>query len=217
MLLLDIMPSFEILENKTRKRIILEFLKTQKIISYDYIKNITKDDTSRPDYHLNLLVENNLIKRTKGRGNYKLNEIMIQPLRKAFDIKVPICLIGGLGKEISLFVDVIDALQQLSIIPRKYILITSPEIKEQFNSLNFNKDYQIETIVHKLDYQTVLRENYTEIHDLFEKIIKEQIHGFEIICELTGSTKPVSIALMILGERYGLQRIYFSGKKIIWI
>ena len=211
------MPSFEILENGIRKKIILEFFKTQKIIPYDYIKNIIKSDTSRPDYHLNLLVENNLIKRTKGRGNYKLNEIMIQSLRKTFDIKVPICLIGGLGKEISLYVDVIDALQQLSIIPKRYILITSLEIKEQFNSLDFNKGYQIEPIVYQLDYQTVLRENYTEIYELFEKIIKEQIHEFEIICELTGSTKPVSIALMVLGERYGLQRIYFSGKKLIWI
>lgn len=71
------MPSFEILKNNTRKKIILEFFKTQKIMTYDYIKNIVKNDTSRPDYHLNLLVENNLIKRIKGRGNYKLNEIMI--------------------------------------------------------------------------------------------------------------------------------------------
>jgi len=211
------MNTLEILENIICKKIIQEFLKTPKIINYEFIKELVKDKTSRPDYHLNLLVENNLIIRTKGRGNYKLNEIMIQPLRKAFDIKVPLCLIGGLGKEISLFIDVIDALQQLSIIPRKYILATSPEIKEQFISLNFNKDYQIETIVHQLDYQTVLRENYTEIHELFEKIIKEQIYEFEIICELTGSTKPVSIALMDLGEQYGLQRIYFSGKKIIWI
>ena len=211
------MPSFEILKNNTRKKIILEFFKTQKIMTYDYIKNIVKNDTSRPDYHLNLLVENNLIKRIKGRGNYKLNEIMIQNLRKAFNIIVPICLIGGLGKEISLFVDVIDALQQLSIIPKKYILATSPEIKEQFNSLKFNKDYQIEIIVHALEYQTILRENYTEIYELFEKIIKEQIYEFEIICELTGSTKPVSIALMVLGEQYRLQRIYFSGKKIMWI
>ena len=211
------MSHFEILDNKVRKKIISKFLKANGIVSYDEIKNIIQSETSRPDYHLNLLVENNLIKRTKGRGNYKLNEIMIQPLRKAFDIKVPVCLIGGLGKEISLFVDIIDALHQLSIIPRKYILATSPEMKEQFNSLNFNKDYQIEPIVYQLDYQTVLRENYTEIHELFENIIREQIYKFEIICELTGSTKPVSIALMILGERYGLQRIYFSGKKIMWI
>ena len=211
------MPFFEILENKTRKRIILEFLKTQKIISYDYIKNIIKDDTSRPDYHLNLLVENNLIKRTKGRGNYKLNEIMIQSLRKTFNIKVPVCLIGGLGKEISLFVDIIDALQRLSIIPRKYIMLTSPEIKEQFNNLIFNKDYQIEINIYDFDYQTILRENFNEIYKFLEKVIKEQINENEIICELTGSTKPVSIALMVLAEQYGLQRMYFSGQKIIWI
>lgn len=211
------MAYFEILDNKVRKKIILEFLKAKGVISYDKIKISVRNTTSRPDYHLNLLVENNLIIRTKGRGNYKLNKTMIQPLRKAFDIKVPICLIGGLGKEISLFVDIIDALQQLSIIPKKYILATSPEVKEQFNSLNFNKDYQIEPIVYQLDYQTVLRENYTEIYELFKKIIEEQIYEFEIICELTGSTKPMSIALMVLGEHYRLKRIYFSGKKIIWI
>ena len=211
------MSHFEILDNNIRKKIILRFLEAKKNVSYDELKSLIQDETSRPDYHLNLLVENDFIKRIKGRGNYILNEKKIQPLRDEFEIKVPVCLIGGLGTELSLYVDILDALQQLSILPKKYILLTSPEIKAKYNELNYNENYPIKTILQEFDYQAILREKYPKIYNVLETFIKNEIHDFEVICELTGSTKPVSIALMVLGEQYGLQRIYFSGKKIIWI
>ena len=211
------MPLFEILGNNVRKKILFEILKTPRNLNYDNIKEIVKNDTSRPDYHLNLLVENNLILRTKGRGNYQINEKHIQPLRSYFKIKVPICLLGGLGLELSLYVDIIDALKQISIIPNKYILITSPEIKKQFENLNSSEKTQMETVMYDFDYQKILREDYQKVHNVLKNLIQKEIYDFEIICELTGSTKPVSIALMALGEQYNLQRIYFSGKKLIWI
>lgn len=212
------MSLLEILENSSiRRKIIQLFLETTKIINYDNIKKIVKNDTSRPDYHLNLLVENNLILRTKGRGNYQINEKQIQFLRSYFKIKVPICLLGGLGLELSLYVDIIDALKQISIIPNKYILITSPEIKKQFENLNSSEKTQMETVMYEYDYQKILREDYQKVHNVLKNLIQKEIYDFEIICELTGSTKPVSIALMALGEQYNLQRIYFSGKKLIWI
>lgn len=211
------MTSFEILENSTRRKILSEFFTSQKIVNYNDIKLLVNDDTSRPDYHLNLLVEHQLIKRTKGRGNYILNELMIQPLRNFFNIKAPICLLGGLGKIISLYIDILDALRKVSIIPAKYIIITSPEIKSEFKKIHTSNEYSVDTIIQTHDYQTILRESYSNLENYFEKIIKNEIFEFEIICELTGSTKPVSIALMKLAENYSLQRIYFSGKKLIWL
>jgi len=122
-----------------------------------------------------------------------------------------------LGLELSLYVDIIDALKQISIIPNKYILITSPEIKKQFENLNSSEKTQMETVMYEYDYQKILREDYQKVHNVLKNLIQKEIYDFEIICELTGSTKPVSIALMALGEQYNLQRIYFSGKKLIWI
>ncbi|MHA1337989.1 MAG: hypothetical protein ACTSPW_19990 [Promethearchaeota archaeon] len=209
------MESFDILNNKIRKKILKEFLTKKKELKYDYFKEFLKDDTSRPDYHLNLLVKNNFLYKIKGRGNYKLNEKLINPLRSYFGIKKPVCLIGGLG-DISLYIDVLDALKQYSIIPNKYIIITSPERKKEweecFNELNGN----MKTLIINKEFK-FLREKFEEICNILEEQIKNEIYNHEIICELTGGTKPVSIALMLLGEQYKLQRIYYSGNKIIWI
>ncbi len=208
------MPSIDILENETRKKIINEFLRVKDIIDYNDIKKVVEHDTSRPDYHLNLLVENHFIRRIRGRGKYRLNEIMVQPLRELLKIKVPICLIGGLGIEISLYVDVLDALRKVSLIPQKYILLTSPEVKAKFTNLNKELSQKIETILYELDYQTVLRENYAKLKELLDQIVRKEILNFDILCELTGGTKPISIALMELSKEYHLQSIYYSGKKI---
>ncbi|MHA1150830.1 MAG: hypothetical protein ACTSR8_21630 [Promethearchaeota archaeon] len=212
------MLKFELLENPVRRKIILEFLKRDlNALNYDTIKELVSNDTSRPDYHLNLLIEKQFLLRLKGRGNYKLNEKMIQRLRVFFNQKVPVCLIGGLGTELSLFIDILDALRRISIIPNKYIILTSPEIKKEFESLNLKTQVDLIVSLKTFDYQTVLRENYLEIYQNVEKYIKKALNSYEIICELTGSTKPVSLALIVLANEFGLKCIYYSGKKIIWI
>ncbi|MFX1260027.1 MAG: hypothetical protein ACFFAN_19430 [Promethearchaeota archaeon] len=217
------MSEFEILENSpTRLKIIEAFLEGNEVIEYSFVKDLVEKDTNRPDYHLNLLVENNLIRRIKGRGNYKLNEPMIQPLRNKYmkKKKVPIYLIGGLGTQLDLYTDILDALRKVSIIPKTYFLITSKEIKPQFNKTykSFSVEItQTKPILETVDFQTVLREGYSELYKKFDEIIKKEIYNYEIICELTGSTKPVTIALMKLAEKYRLQVIYYSGQKINWI
>ena len=130
--------------------------------------------------------------------------------------KENICLIGGLGL-IELYVSLLDSLElKYNIIPKKYHLITSPEKHLKFRDHNLDKD-KVYNIIHEFDYQTVLRENYPEVYENFKRIIEDEINHFEIVCELTGGTKPVSIALTVLGEEFNLPRIYFSGKKIISI
>lgn len=211
------MQSFEVLDNPTRKKIILEFIKAQNDkLEYSDIKELVDKDTSRPDYHLNLLVEGGLIKRTKGRGFYKLNEISIQPLRNHFNEPMPICLMGGLG-EVSLYTNILKNFEDISISPKKYILITSPERHDDFKKSDKDKYSKISTEIHEIDYQSILRENYPIVHDLLENLIKENIYEYEIICEITGGTKPVSTALFDLSMKYGLRKCYFSGRKIMWI
>jgi len=209
--------TFELLENHIRKKIIIEFLKNKGTLTYEQVKELVINDTNRPDYHLGLLVENYYLQRIKGKGNYKINEKIIQPLREFLKIKAPICLIGGFGIEPSLFIDIIDALTQLSIIPKKYILITSPEAKSKFFKIKNQSEIKIKIDIKEFDYMSILRENYEKIHQEIENIVIKEIMKYNLICELTGGTKPITIALMKIAEEYHLNRIYFSGKKILWL
>jgi len=208
--------SFEVLENPNRKKIMKEFIKTKQELNYEYFLNLLEDDTTRVDWHLARLVEAGFLRRTKRRGYYKLNEKKIQVLRNYFGEIVPICLIGGLG-QLDLFSDVLIAMRQLSVIPIKYILISSPEIKEAFKDFNKGEFQTVSTEFIELDYQSILRENYPEVYKCTEKAIKKEIKEHEIICELTGGTKTVSLALMDLSTKYHLKRCYYSGRKIIWL
>ena len=207
----------EIFDNPSRSTIMQMFpLDKRQKIPYDDIKEKVKNLTSRPDYHLSLLVDYGLLRRAKGRGLYLLNEIAIQSLRKYFTETAPICLIGGLG-DLSLFTDMLEAFEKISIIPQKYILFTSPEVNDTFKTIHKGRFARVETEVHEMDYQTVLRENYDNVYEELKKAINEEIYNFEIVCEITGGTKPVSVALMNLGSYYSLRKSYFSGRKIIWI
>ncbi|MEE9378979.1 MAG: hypothetical protein V3V33_13185 [Candidatus Lokiarchaeia archaeon] len=209
---------FEVLKNPNRERIIREFIDSNEALEFSFIKDLVSDPdgTSRPDYHLDELVKAGLLKRIKKRGFYKLNERNIQKLRIEFQKTVPVCLVGGLGIP-TLFTDILAALEEISILPKKYIMITSPDYHEEFRRFEKGKYSEMKTIVHEFDYQSVLRENYNKVYTELEKIIKKEIYEFEIICEVTGGTKPVSIALLNLSNHYSLRRCYFSGRKIIWI
>ena len=207
----------EIFDNPSRSTIMQMFpLDKRQKIPYDDIKEQVKNLTSRPDYHLSLLVDYGLLRRAKGRGLYLLNEIAIQSLRKYFNETPPICLIGGLG-DLSLFTDLLESFEKISITPQKYILFTSPEVNDTFKTIHKGRFARVEIEVHELDYQTVLRENYNTLYEELKKSINEESYNFEIICEITGGTKPVSVALMNLGSIYSLRKSYFSGRKIIWI
>ncbi len=207
----------EILKNRHRKKIIMEFIRAQNELDYEYVKSFLKHDTTRPDYHLSELVDAGLLERTIRRGFYKLSEKNVQTLRNKFNIITPICLVGGLA-QVDLFVGVLKAYEeQYSISPKKYVIITSPEIHDQFNQLEKQKYKHIQVEIVELDYQSVLRENYLKVYEVAETQIKQAIHQFEVICEITGGTKPVSLALNNLSIIYSLRKSYYSGRKIIWI
>lgn len=206
-------------EDKNREKIILMFLEddSKEIYEFNEISSylINKKMSKRADHHLKRLVKDGMLEKTE-RGSYTLNAIARQPLRNYYKKTVPICLIGGLGIP-TLFNDVLAAFEEISILPRKYVLFTSPDYHEEFRKLDKSKYEEVETVVREFDYQKVLRENYQQIYEELEKILKEEIKNYEIVCEITGGTKPVSIALLNLSTEYSLRRCYFSGRKIIWI
>ena len=116
-----------------------------------------------------------------------------------------------------MFSDVLSALEEVSILVKKYILVTSPEISKDFKQFDKGKYSKIKIEVKELDYQSILRENYLEIHKTLKTLILKNLTNFEVMCELTGGTKPISLALRDLSEKYRLRRLYYSGKKILWL
>ncbi len=212
------MPTFEVLENPVRDTIIRKFLEKKEIINYKEIKALVGEDTSRPDYHLNILVESGFVERTKGRGNYELNKQKIQLLRKRYEILVPICLIGGLG-DVSLYANILDSLREVSIIPKEYFLLTSLKVKNKFRKSfsenNIQKKYDVKESFQIFNYETELKGDIIEIKDQAEKIIQKKIIEYEVICELTGGTKLATIALSNLSEKYNLRKI--TGDQIKWL
>ena len=206
-------------EDKNREKIILLFLDDLSKERYEFNEIshylISQNMSKRADHHLKRLVKDEILKKTE-RGSYALNELAIQPLRNYYKKIVPICLIGGLGIP-SLFIHILAAFEEISVVPRKYVLFTSPDYHEEFRKLNRGKYEKVETFVKEFSYQDVLRENYSIIYDELEKSVVEEIKKFEIVCEITGGTKMVSIALLNLSTKYNLRRCYFSGRKILWI
>lgn len=204
-----------LLTEEARKRLI-QVLLDRKRAEYPELAKAVKEYTSRPDHHLSVLVKAKLLRR-EGRGTYTINPMALSGLRQQFNIVVPVALIGGLGKELTLYADILDALAKQSILPRKYVLITSPEIGEEFENTYPKEQRTIETDVIKLDYTTVLRENLPLIREKFEKLFEALIVENELICELTGGTKPVTITLLELAHRNNLRKFYFSGRRILWL
>jgi len=206
-------------EDENREKIILMFLEDDSKETYEYNEInrylVSQNMSKRADHHLKRLVRDKLLKKTE-RGSYALSELAIQPLRNYYKKIVPICLIGGLGIP-TLFNDILAALEAISILPKKYVLFTSPDYHEEFRKLDKGKYEEVETNVKEFSYQNVLKENYKQIYEAFETKLKEELPRFEVVCEITGGTKPVSIALLNLSIKYNLRRFYFSGRKIIWI
>lgn len=210
---------FEVLENRNRKKIVNEFIRKKTELEYSHISQLLsgEEGTNRPDFHLDVLVKAGILKRLKKRGYYKLNEKVIQPLRGHFNERLPICLIGGLGIYLELVSEILMSLQEFSLLPKKYIFITSPEIKDEFEKLDKSGFVNIDFEIFDYDYQEILRGEIEELYEILEKIIKKEIFSFEIICEITGGTKPVSLALNNLALEYGLNRSYYTGNRIIWL
>ncbi|MBN1800384.1 MAG: DUF1887 family protein [Candidatus Lokiarchaeota archaeon] len=126
------------------------------------------------------------------------------------------CMLGGLG-DVELFVDLLDALERdYGIVPKKYVLITSPEIHEKFKKGDLNLD-KVRSEIYEFDFQTVLREDIQKLKIVFKDIIDKIEKNHEIICDITGGTKPVSIALMSIATEKKLLKIYFSGRHFIKI
>lgn len=213
---MKLVSEFEVLDNPVREKIIKEFFKEKEILNYKHIKELVEQDTTRPDYHLNILVESDFLERTKGRGNYELNKEMIQPLRKKYNQMVPICIIGGLGL-VSLFEELIEQLKEISILPKKYIILTSEKIKKEFEEEKLDEVSEVEIGMELFDYKEVLRGDYERIYTEAKKLIEQELFKYEVICELTGGTKLVTIALNELADNYHLRKIYYNSETIKWL
>ena len=72
----------ELKKSHTREKIIKYFLKVGEIVNFREIKELLKNDSNRPDFHLKFLVESGYIERTEGRGSYRLKKSMYNAQEK---------------------------------------------------------------------------------------------------------------------------------------
>lgn len=208
------MVSISALESPIRQQIIHTMLTKGGIITYDQAKKDIKTIEGRLDYHLTHLVTENLLERVK-RGTYRIAPSNIQILREHFDIISPIALIGGLGQNYSLLTDLSQALREVSIVPLFRVIITSPEIAQDIRNDSLINQSQLEII--SLDYQTILRGNPLKIESYIDEWFLENYLKYSIVVDLTGGTKPATIALHDLAKKYRWKVVYFSSQDLIWL
>lgn len=202
-----------IMENKTRREI-LEILAEKGLVEFAELAATIKT-SQRVDYHLSFLQSQGIVER-ESRGIYRLNPRYVTMVRSKLKVSRPHMLIGGLGKEITLYVDLLDALKYHGYEPSKIIYITSPEVRDEVIK-SYGKDKTANTEFIVFPYVEVLRENIEVLLEASKNLVEKHIYRFEPLIDLTGGTKPTSLALLKVAQEYNLKALYFSSRKIIWI
>ena len=98
----------------------------------------------------------------------------------------------------------------------KIIYITSPEVRDEVIK-SYGKDKTANTEFIVFPYVEVLRENIEVLLEASKNLVEKHIYRFEPLIDLTGGTKPTSLALLKVAQEYNLKALYFSSRKIIWI
>ncbi len=200
----------ELVKSRARK-VILSFLCGREKAEFSEIIGRVKV-SRRVDYHVRFLIREGVIEKIE-RGVYRVKPGLLSIVRHVLDIKMPLLLIGGLGEEVTLYKDLRDALEVHGYKPDKVLYVTSPEVREKF--FKVYGEVGVNFIVQP--YKEVLRENLDKLIEITGRAVEENIFNHEILVDLTGGTKPLTIALLRQAVNYNLKALYFSGRKIIWI
>ncbi|MFX0174079.1 MAG: hypothetical protein ACFE9L_19510 [Candidatus Hodarchaeota archaeon] len=212
--MVEISTDLSVLESPIRKKIIQRILAQGGEISYQQAVQAFGNIGGRLDYQFSVLVSDGLLERAV-RGKYRISPSCIQELRNLFGIVSPIALIGGIGKDLSLLTDLSQALHKMSIVPSHRVVITSPEIAQHLREDTLIDQTHLEIIV--FGFQDILREKPREIKAAIQEWVFSHYLEYTIIADLTGGTKPVTIALFDLGRQYRWQLIYYSSRQLIWL
>ncbi len=133
----------------------------------------------------------------------------IQPLRDYFGLEAKRCYAGLLAEDN----DVENIRKALSLLtegkPDKVLLIASAEARIRLEGAF--RDLSPEWLV-------VDPEDYTGCFKLMDNKIQELVQIYSIVCDLTGGSKVMSLALSEVARKYSLKRLLVSKNgQLIWL
>jgi len=156
------------------------------------------------DFHLRVLKKENIVEATE--KGYRLRPERVQYFRDKFGIRVDVTLIAAASEEKDLDMAK-EVAAKANITPKDFVYLVSPERVEKLKRIIEEMGAILLTV------NSDPEKAFLEI----ERLVVEGIYVKEFVIDLSGSSKPLTIALMKLGEKYGLKRLYMKNGKVIFI
>lgn len=157
------------------------------------------------DFHLRVLRKEQIVEVTdKG---YRVKPEKVQYLRNKFNIKADVALIAGVDAEGD--VEKVErAAAKANIKPKETFYVVN---SERADALKGRVEKQGGVIL------AVNSENPENAFKELEKLLEEKVYDMEPVIDLSSAPRLMTIALMKLGEKYGLRRFLMKDGELIWI
>ncbi len=184
-----------------RGKIIRILLETGEISFRDLLVRLP---VTTLDFHLRVLKKENIVEATE--KGYRLRPERVQYFRDKFGIRVDVTLIAAASEEKDLDMAK-EVAAKANITPKGFVYLVSPERVEKLKRIVEEMGAILLTV------NSDPEKAFLEI----ERLVVEGIYVKEFVIDLSGTSKPLTIALMKLGEKYGLKRLYMKNGKVIFI
>ena len=183
-------------------------------------RSVTEISDAMLYFNLQALEGAGLIRRSRGRNNWKAKfaEIVpekIQLVRKYFGITVPIVCMGGLDDP-----EHVRGVRRVfrndtNLTPLKYIFVISNNFKRKIAGIP--KD----TVFEEFE-ENILEEDFEEVYRKIRSIVEREITNYEVVLDLTCGSRVCVLSLFKIAWEFGLRCFYVqrwgeNERRVIWI
>ena len=183
-------------------------------------RSVTEISDAMLYFNLQALESAGLIRRSRGRNNWKAKfaEIVpekIQLVRKYFGITVPIVCMGGLDNPEHMRGMRRVFKNDTNLTPAKYIFIISNNFKRKIAGI------PEDTVFEEIE-ENVLEEDFEEVYRRIRFIVEKEITTHEVVLDLTCGSRVCVLSLFKIAWEFGLRCFYVQNlgeneRRIIWI
>ncbi|RLF24466.1 MAG: hypothetical protein DRN15_01740 [Thermoprotei archaeon] len=144
----------------------------------------------------------------------RVRPVWIQPLRRLFGIRAPLCYMGLMNKPMlgrtPIIRQSLNVLKDVNVDVERVVVVASEEGRREGEYCL--REYQPDWVI-------VDPHDYEECFKKIEDKVVELLPREEVICDLTGGTKLMSLALSDVAMKYGLRRFFTltDARRIIWL
>jgi len=157
------------------------------------------------DFHLRVLRKEQIVDVTD-RG-YRVNPEKVQYLRNKFNIKTDLILIAGVENEKDVE-SVEKETARANITPKEFFYVADSRVAGALRG----------AVEKRGGAMLVLNsENPEKAFKELSRLVEEKIYNVEPVINLSYASRLMAIALMKLGERYGLRRFLTCDGEILWL